>query len=116
MIPVPWTGRPVPPTPTDTPASSAPTSVPTPVPDVLLPAEDPPPGAESQFSTDFGKHSVPYSEILSGGPPKDGIPAIDEPQFVTVDAADDWLEAQEPVVLVQIEDDLRPWGDVYRLL
>jgi thiol-disulfide isomerase/thioredoxin len=71
----------------------------------LLPTEDPPPGAESQFSTDFDKHSIPYSEILSGGPPKDGIPAIDEPQFVTVDAADDWLEAQEPVVLVQIEDD-----------
>jgi len=35
---------------------------------------------------------VPYSEILSGGPPKDGIPAIDEPQFTTVDQADTWLE------------------------
>lgn len=31
---------------------------------------------------DFSKHSIPLSEILSGGPDKDGIPAIDRPQFV----------------------------------
>lgn len=31
---------------------------------------------------DFSKHSIPTSEILSGGPPKDGIPAILEPKFV----------------------------------
>ncbi len=43
----------------------------------LLPEEPPPPGAQEQFKTDFSKHSVPYAEILSGGPPKDGIPAID---------------------------------------
>lgn len=47
----------------------------------LLPEEPPPPGS-AQFRTDFSKHIVPYDEILSGGPPKDGIPAIDEPQFV----------------------------------
>ena len=70
-----------------------------------MPVEEPPPGAATQFATDFDKHSVPYSEILSGGPPKDGIPAINEPQFITVDEADDWLQAQEPVVLVRVEDD-----------
>lgn len=31
---------------------------------------------------DFSKHSIPTSEILSGGPPKDGIPAILEPKFI----------------------------------
>ena len=31
--------------------------------------------------TDFSKHGVPLMEIRSGGPPKDGIPAIDLPQF-----------------------------------
>ncbi|MFT7184613.1 MAG: hypothetical protein ACI9QC_000958, partial [Oceanicoccus sp.] len=30
------------------------------------------------------KHSVPLSDILGGGPAKDGIPSIDEPQFVSV--------------------------------
>jgi len=34
--------------------------------------------------TDFTKTSVDFSEILSGGPPKDGIPAIDEPKFDAV--------------------------------
>ncbi len=31
---------------------------------------------------DFSKHSIPTDEILSGGPAKDGIPAIDNPKFV----------------------------------
>jgi len=84
------------------------TAVPTP-PATLLPEEPPPAGAKSQFSTDFSKHSVPYSEILSGGPPKDGIPAIDEPQFVRIKEADEWLEPQEPVVLVQVGDDARAY-------
>jgi thiol-disulfide isomerase/thioredoxin len=52
---------------------------------------------------------VPYSEILSGGPPKDGIPAIDDPQFVSIEEADEWLESQEPVVLVQVGDATRAY-------
>ncbi len=36
---------------------------------------------------DFTKHSIPPEEILSGGPPKDGIPAILDPQFVQADEA-----------------------------
>ena len=34
--------------------------------------------------TDFARTSVEFSEIFSGGPPKDGIPAIDGPRFVAV--------------------------------
>ena len=71
--------------------------------------EPPPPRAESEFITDFSKHSVPYSEILSGGPPKDGIPAIDEPKFIGVDEADEWLKPVEPVVFVQVGDDPRAY-------
>jgi hypothetical protein len=52
---------------------------------------------------------VPYSEILSGGPPRDGIPAIDEPRFVTAEEADEWLEPQEPVIFLQIGDDARAY-------
>jgi thiol-disulfide isomerase/thioredoxin len=52
---------------------------------------------------------VPYREILSGGPPKDGIPAIDEPQVVSVDEADAWLQPQEPVILVQVGDEARAY-------
>ena len=47
--------------------------------------------------TDFTKHSVPYGEIFSGGPPKDGIPSIDEPEFVLA-GLHGKLEDTEPVV------------------
>jgi hypothetical protein len=104
------------PTPTvEEPAATFDASTPTPLvvvptaePD-LLPAEPAPRGAECDFSTDFARHTVPYDEILSGGPPKDGIPAIDEPQFVTVEEADEWLEPQEPVVLFEIDGDARAY-------
>ncbi len=97
------------PTPTaEASPAPSPSAIPT-APPTLLPEESPPSGAEFQFSTDFSKHSVPYREILSGGPPKDGIPAIDEPQVVSVDEADAWLEPQEPVILVQVGDEARAY-------
>ena len=74
-----------------------------------MPPETPPPGADSEFSTDFDRHTVSYREILSGGPPKDGIPAIDSPKFVAVAGADGWLQLQEPVVLVQVGDEARAY-------
>ena len=52
---------------------------------------------------------MPYSEILSGGPPKDGIPAIDEPKFVSVNEADSWLRSVEPVILTQVEEEARAY-------
>ena len=36
---------------------------------------------------DFSKHSIPLSDIRSGGPPKDGIPAILKPKFVKAEGA-----------------------------
>ena len=33
---------------------------------------------------DMARHSIPTDEILSGGPPKDGIPATDNPELATV--------------------------------
>jgi hypothetical protein len=75
----------------------------------LDPDEPPPVRAESEFDTDFSKHSVPYSEILSGGPPKDAIPALNDPQFVSVSEADAWLKPAEPVILVQVGEDARAY-------
>ncbi len=71
--------------------------------------ETPPPGAEREFITDFTKHTVPYSEILSGGPPKDGIPSIDAPKFQSTSEADVWLEDREPVVFVQVNDEAKAY-------
>lgn len=58
--------------------------------------------------TDFSKHSVPFDEIFSGGPPKDGIPSIDDPKFVPVDEADDLIDT-EPVIGFGVGDDVRAY-------
>ena len=96
----------------ETAAEPRPTPRPTEVPETadveLLPPETPPRGS-SQFTTDFSRHTVPYSEILSGGPPKDGIPAIDKPLFVDPEVADTWLKPREPVVLVEIGDEAKAY-------
>jgi hypothetical protein len=57
--------------------------------------------------TDFTRHSVAFDEILSGGPPKDGIPSIDDPSFVPVAEAP--LPDQEPVIGLTIGDDARAY-------
>jgi len=66
--------------------------------------EDPFNGEQPKFGlgywekTDFCQHNVEYDEILSGGPPPDGIPAIDAPKFDSVAEADGWLAGVEPVI------------------
>ncbi len=52
-------------------------------------------------NTDFTQSSVDLAEILSGGPPKDGIPSIDDPIFIPVDE-EQTLGTQEPVISVSI--------------
>ena len=54
------------------------------------------------FATDTSRRIVSLDELRSGGPPKDGIPSIDAPRFVTADAATAWLADQEPVVLLRL--------------
>jgi len=54
--------------------------------------------------TDFENSSVDFSEILSGGPPKDGIPSIDDPTFVSNEAASEWLGLNEPVIALSVGD------------
>ena len=58
--------------------------------------------------TDFSRHSVDYSEIMSGGPPKDGIPSIDNPKFVHISEAKG-LGEREPVIGLVINGDARAY-------
>jgi hypothetical protein len=64
---------------------------------------------DGSWRTDFSRHTVPLEEILSGGPPKDGIPAIDRPIFVTVSQASRWLEDNEPVAVVEIGGEVKAY-------
>lgn len=50
------------------------------------------------WKTDTSKRSIELSELKSGGPPKDGIPAINNPDFVSSTEADSWIDADEPVI------------------
>ncbi|MDX1374091.1 MAG: DUF3179 domain-containing protein [Burkholderiales bacterium] len=59
--------------------------------------------------TDFARRSVPLQEIQSGGPPKDGIPAIDRPRFESVAAAARWLDAREPVIALALEGEAKAY-------
>jgi len=64
--------------------------------------------------TDFSKHSVQFAGIKSGGPPKDGIPAIDAPRFERlVDGKSTGWSAGlgdiEPVIALSIDGDARAY-------
>lgn len=59
--------------------------------------------------TDFERHTVPLEEIVSGGPPRDGIPAIDRPRFVTVAEARGWLHPREPVAVLRTGSSARAY-------
>ena len=58
--------------------------------------------------TDFATASVGFDEIRSGGPPKDGIPSIDNPAFKAVAEVTD-LSATEPVIGLAINGDARAY-------
>lgn len=51
--------------------------------------------------TDFSKSNVDFTEIISGGPQKDGIPAIDDPKFKPAGKISD-LGDKEPVIALEI--------------
>ncbi len=59
--------------------------------------------------TDFDKRIVEISEIQSGGPPKDGIPPIDEPNFDTTAKASEWIDPREPVVVLTVNGETRAY-------
>ncbi|MDQ3931441.1 MAG: DUF3179 domain-containing protein [Actinomycetota bacterium] len=44
---------------------------------------------------------VDVDEILSGGPPPDGIPPIDAPIFESTESASSWLKDESPVMVVE---------------
>jgi len=60
------------------------------------------------WKTDFDFMAVEPSEIFSGGPPKDGIPSIDNPNFVAVNESDN-LTDRDPVIGLDINGDARAY-------
>src|SRR3989344_5310393 len=46
------------------------------------------------------KYLVHPSKIIGGGPPKDGIPSIDNPKYVSVEEANEWIADNELVLAI----------------
>lgn len=65
--------------------------------------------ADAALKTNWKKALVPLEEIRSGGPPPDGIPAIDKPKFVTVQEALEWLNPREPVLALELNGEARAY-------
>lgn len=64
----------------------------------------------SNWSTDFCNHDgIDFSEFLSGGPPKDGIPAVTNPAMESIELARDWLVDRSPVIAVEIDGEARAY-------
>lgn len=95
----------------DNTATSAPASA-TPTPVEQIPAgarEDDLPSALADPDAEvLPEPLVDTSELISGGPPPDGIPPIDEPTFLPTDAVD-FLADDEPVLALEIDGDARAY-------
>ncbi len=55
------------------------------------------------------RHTVPLDQIVSGGPPPDGIPSIDSPKFISIDEGDKFLLDSDKVVGININGDIRAY-------
>jgi hypothetical protein len=62
---------------------------------------------EVQTLPDGTQYIVHPDEIRAGGPPKDGIPSIDNPQFVSVLEADEWIADNELVLAFEYQGEKR---------
>jgi len=63
----------------------------------------------SGWSTDFSISSLPFDQIIGGGPPKDGIPAIDAPVFESIGAAGQWIDGQAPVIALELNGEAKAY-------
>ena len=98
----PGEGTTVPPTPTtvaDVPAASFPKGE--------LP--EGPSALGDMTNPEFPEPLVDPGEVISGGPPPDGIPPIDNPSFISIDDANQWMTDNEPVVFLEIEGEARAY-------
>ena len=61
------------------------------------------------WATDFGIASVDLGEFLGGGPPKDGIPSVDEPRFESIAEARVWMAPAAPVISLELDGQARAY-------
>ena len=67
--------------------------------------------ADEEIKTlpDGTKYIIHPNKLLSGGPPKDGIPSIDKPKFVSVNEANKYINDKELILGININGDKRAY-------
>lgn len=78
------------------------TEAPTEAPETEAPAESTEAEEDATAAKPTPTPLVPLSEVISGGPPPDGIPPIDNPKFIAVEEVGEWLTDREPVIAVEL--------------
>lgn len=66
--------------------------------------ETTPDGHEIRQTAAGEKFIINPNRLASGGPPKDGIPSIDDPKYVSVEEADVWVQDNELVLALIYKD------------
>ena len=62
----------------------------------------------AQNGFDLSDATIPRDELVPGGPPRDGIPAIDRPQFVKPSEVN-FLRDEDRVLSVKIDNEVRAY-------
>ncbi len=70
---------------------------------------DGPSALDNMFDDEFPEPLIDPGEVISGGPPPDGIPSIDDPVFLDVSDNLELIPANEPVVALEINGDARAY-------
>ncbi|MBI1941933.1 MAG: DUF3179 domain-containing protein [Acidobacteria bacterium] len=67
------------------------------------------PAGKGQEPFDVTRRTIPISEIQGGGPPRDGIPALSNPQFMTAHDADRLLSRQDRILGVFLNGEAKAY-------
>jgi hypothetical protein len=68
------------------------------------------PAGKGQEPFDVTRHTIPITEIVGGGPPRDGIPALINPAFMTAGEADRLLSKHDRVLGVFLNDEAKAYA------
>jgi hypothetical protein len=68
-----------------------------------------PPPMLRGWETNLSKRAIDLDELRAGGPGKDGIPALTDPRFESIQEARAWLADEEPVISLAVEDEARAY-------
>ncbi|MFN2421940.1 MAG: DUF3179 domain-containing protein [Gemmatimonadota bacterium] len=65
--------------------------------------------AQTNNGFDLSNASIPVEEILAGGPPRDGIPALTDPRFESVQQAARWMRPDDRLLALEVDGEAKSY-------